>query len=87
VRRRAELGAIGHDMGAARREPLRFVLCSKTIALNREMAEHTATAVNGDALMQRFEPGDGRVAQPSRRCARGAAALSRCRQTAPRVDS
>jgi carboxypeptidase Taq len=63
VRRRAELGAVGHEVWADARARSDFAafapLLEETLALNREMAEHIGYEGHPyDALMYRFEPGE-----------------------------
>lgn len=63
VRKRAELGSIGHDIWAKARADSDFPafapLLEETVALNREMAEHIGYDGHPyDALMYRFEPGE-----------------------------
>lgn len=63
VAKRAELGAIGHEIWAAARANDDFAsfvpTLEETVALNREMAECIGyTAHPYDALMYRFEPGE-----------------------------
>ncbi|MFN8058546.1 MAG: carboxypeptidase M32 [Vicinamibacterales bacterium] len=63
VAKRAELGAIGHEIWARARAENDFAAfvptLEETIALNREMAEHIGYREHPyDALMYRFEPGE-----------------------------
>ena len=63
VRKRAELGAIGHEIWAHARATSDFASyiphLTETVALNREMAEHIGYDGHPyDALMYRFEPGE-----------------------------
>ena len=63
VARRAELGAIGHEVWAKARADSNFAAfvptLEETVALNREMAECIGYAAHPyDALMYRFEPGE-----------------------------
>lgn len=63
VRARAELGSIGHEIWAHARKTSDFAgyqpHLEKTVALNREMAEHIGYDGHPyDALMYRFEPGE-----------------------------
>ena len=63
VAKRAELGAIGHEVWAHARAESNFVTfvptLEETVALNREMAECIGYAAHPyDALMDRFEPGE-----------------------------
>jgi len=63
VARRAELGAIGHEIWAKARTENDFAsfvpTLKETVALNREMAECIGYAAHPyDALMYRFEPGE-----------------------------
>lgn len=63
VARRAELGAIGHEIWAKARTDNDFAsfvpTLADTVALNREMAEHIGYSAHPyDALMYRFEPGE-----------------------------
>jgi carboxypeptidase Taq len=63
VRRQTELGSIGQDIWAKARAASDFAAFAphleKTVALNREMAEHIGYEGHPyDALMYRFEPGE-----------------------------
>lgn len=63
VRKRAELGSIGHEIWAHARVasdfPAYMPHLTKTVALNREMAEYIGYEGHPyDALMFRFEPGE-----------------------------
>lgn len=63
VQARAELGSIGQDIWARARADSDFAAFAphleKTVALNREMAEHIGYESHPyDALMHRFEPGE-----------------------------
>ena len=63
IRKRTELGGLGHDIWAAARKAGDFAafapLLEETVALNREMAEHIGYDDHPyDALMYRFEPGE-----------------------------
>ena len=63
VAKRAELGALGHDIWATARANDDFAsfipTLDETVALNREMAECIGYAAHPyDALMYRFEPGE-----------------------------
>lgn len=63
VAKRAELGAIGHEVWAHARAESNFAAfvptLEETVALNREMAEYIGYAAHPyDALMYRFEPGE-----------------------------
>jgi carboxypeptidase Taq len=63
IRKRTELGGLGHDIWAEARKNDDFAafapLLTETVALNREMAEHIGYDAHPyDALMYRFEPGE-----------------------------
>ncbi len=63
IRKRTELGGLGHDIWAEARRNADFAafapLLTETVALNREMAGHIGYADHPyDALMYRFEPGE-----------------------------
>jgi carboxypeptidase Taq len=63
IRKRTELGGLGHDIWADARKNDDFAafapLLEETVALNREMAEHIGYETHPyDALMYRFEPGE-----------------------------
>lgn len=63
VRRQTELGSIGQDIWAKARADSDFAAFAphleKTVAVNREMAEHIGYSGHPyDALMYRFEPGE-----------------------------
>ena len=63
VRRQAELGSIGHEVWADARARSDFAAFAphleRTVALNRELAEHVGYEGHPyDALVHRFEPGE-----------------------------